>query len=105
HEASRSTPFAPLFASGLDHRGGVNCTRSRSGFPDHFTAASLSIAAVKPASEIGMVTGLRVTGAVHRLAETLSRSISCLAAIPDGKPLHTFPGIALNPDGARGGYG
>ncbi|WP_292166659.1 hypothetical protein [Mesorhizobium sp.] len=71
-----------------------------------------------------MVTALRVTGAVHRFAETLSRSISCLAAIPDGKPFHTFPGIALcldaipdgkpfhtfpgialNPEGARGEYG
>jgi len=38
---------------------------------------------------------------VQRFTETLHRSISLFCAIPDGKPFHTFPGIALVRPGAR----
>ncbi|WFP61819.1 MULTISPECIES: hypothetical protein [unclassified Mesorhizobium] len=37
----------------------------------------------------------RPARAFHRFAETANRSISCFDAIPDGRPLRTFPGIAL----------
>ncbi|MGX8010200.1 hypothetical protein ACVDG8_015160 [Mesorhizobium sp. ORM8.1] len=33
-----------------------------------------------------------------RFTETVKRPVSCFDAIPDGKPLHTFPGIALGGD-------
>jgi hypothetical protein len=34
-------------------------------------------------------------GAFRRFTETPNRSTCLFCAIPDGKPLHTFPGIAL----------
>ena len=44
---------------------------------------------------------LVIARAVHRFTETANRSNSLFDAIPDGKPFHTFPGIALEGDAAE----